>query len=354
MPGSSSGFRPPAEEHRTRVRAEDEAADRARHVQGLLPEPVTRQQKPCAPHVPDREGEHPVQARRQVDPPLLVAVDEDLRVGPRREAMPALLELAAQLEVVPDLAVEYRHDRAVFVRHRLGAAGQVDDAEPGVAEHAIAPRRGSRVPSGPAVAERYDRLRDPIAICRLERHPARTIPTMPHIRLPPPGDRESSPRQEWSWRSLRSRRGWRPRGARGSSSGTARSRPRLTTVAKINLATLSTPTKTGRSLLPRVAPENRPSSSRLVAPGVEATASAPKPRGKPEHIRARHEIPHEGSLEVPAARDAVQHDQELRALEQGDTSRVSRARGCSLVPVMGPARVFEVRHRAAAASSTAE
>ena len=78
------GLSAPGQEHRARVRAEDEPSIQLAHVQGLLPDPIAGDQKPCAPNVPDSEGEHPVQADRQVVAPLLVAVDDDLGVTPRR------------------------------------------------------------------------------------------------------------------------------------------------------------------------------------------------------------------------------------------------------------------------------
>ena len=161
------GLSVPGQEHRTRIGAEDEPSVQLAHVQGLLPDPITGDQEPCAPHVPDCEGEHPVQARRQVIPPLLVTVHDDLGVAPGPEPVPALLELFPELEVVPDLTVVHRYDAVVFVRHRLGAPGHVDDAEPGVAEHAMR-LDANRASIRPAVAERYDRRRDPIAICLLD------------------------------------------------------------------------------------------------------------------------------------------------------------------------------------------
>jgi hypothetical protein len=44
------------------------------------------------------------------------------------------LEVGAQFEVVEDLAIEDGPDRAVFIRDRLIARRQIDDAEPRVRE----------------------------------------------------------------------------------------------------------------------------------------------------------------------------------------------------------------------------
>jgi len=58
------------------------------------------------------------------------------------EDVAARLELAAQLFVVVDLAVEHRVDGAVFVRDRLVTSAQVDDAQ---APHAEADLRREEV-----------------------------------------------------------------------------------------------------------------------------------------------------------------------------------------------------------------
>ena len=64
------------------------------------------------------------------------------------EMVAARLEIAAQLAMVVDLAVEDDPDRAVFVGHRLVAAGAIDDRQTAMAERLP---RGSKwpPPSGP-------------------------------------------------------------------------------------------------------------------------------------------------------------------------------------------------------------
>src|SRR5690606_12748179 len=66
--------------------------------------------------------------------PLLPAVDEDLRVGARAEPVTERAQLAAQLDIVVDLAVEHHDDRTVLVRQRLRTALDIDDAEAGMRE----------------------------------------------------------------------------------------------------------------------------------------------------------------------------------------------------------------------------
>ena len=122
-------------------------------VEGLDPEPVPREHEPPPRRVPDRDGEHAAQPRREPGSPLLVRVDEHLGVRPRREAMAGARELAGQLAVVVDLAVLDDRRGAVLVRDRLIARLEVDDREPprrearsAVHEHALGVR--------PAVHER--------------------------------------------------------------------------------------------------------------------------------------------------------------------------------------------------------
>src|SRR5689334_2348374 len=53
-------------------------------------------------------------------------------LGP--EAVAALFEVGAQLEVVEDLAVAHDPDARILVAHRLLASAEVDDAEASVPE----------------------------------------------------------------------------------------------------------------------------------------------------------------------------------------------------------------------------
>src|SRR5688572_24872569 len=74
-------------------------------VQGLLAGAVAREEERPLRLVPQRNPEHAPQAAEGIFTPLLVRVDDRLRVARRRESMAERFELRAQLEVVVNLAV---------------------------------------------------------------------------------------------------------------------------------------------------------------------------------------------------------------------------------------------------------
>ena len=67
--------------------------------------------------------------------PLFVRVDDRFRVAARPVHVAGGFELATDLGVVVDLAVERDPDAAVLVRERLMATGEIDDAQAPMAEH---------------------------------------------------------------------------------------------------------------------------------------------------------------------------------------------------------------------------
>ena len=121
-------------------------------VERLDPELVPGGHEPAPGRVPESEGEDPVQVADEVGAALLVAVHDHLAVGAGGEAVALALEPGAQVEVVVDLTVDDRRDRAVLGVERLVAAGHVDDRQARVGERqwADAPHR---LPVGPAMAE---------------------------------------------------------------------------------------------------------------------------------------------------------------------------------------------------------
>jgi len=57
-------------------------------------------------------------------------MEDDFRIGSRREPVPFLDQFVAQFNVVEDLSVEGDPERLIRDLHRLGSAGNVDDAQP--------------------------------------------------------------------------------------------------------------------------------------------------------------------------------------------------------------------------------
>src|SRR5713101_3532691 len=82
------------------LRPEDEHAVPLRVVEGFLAQPVARQNQPRALRVPEGEGEHPVEVGDAFLPELLPRVNDDLGVGPRREAVAPFPQAGAELAEV--------------------------------------------------------------------------------------------------------------------------------------------------------------------------------------------------------------------------------------------------------------
>src|SRR5688572_3437507 len=61
--------------------------------------------------------------------PLLISVNDDLRVRAGAKAMALFLQFGPELLVVVNLAIEDHPDLLVGVRHRLMPPGQIDDGE---------------------------------------------------------------------------------------------------------------------------------------------------------------------------------------------------------------------------------
>ena len=116
------------------LRREEDAVLLDAVAERLLPDPVAREEQRPRARVPDREGEHPAKILQAVRALLLVEVEDDFRVGVGAELVSLRDERRAQFLEIVDLAVEDDPDRAVLVRERLMSLGQVNDAQPAMAE----------------------------------------------------------------------------------------------------------------------------------------------------------------------------------------------------------------------------
>src|SRR5687767_5737870 len=74
---------------------------------------IARSEQSIVALVPDGEGEHPVEATHASRAPFLIGLEHHFRVGLRMEAVPARLELDAEIREVVDLAVIGDDERAV-------------------------------------------------------------------------------------------------------------------------------------------------------------------------------------------------------------------------------------------------
>src|SRR5256712_11551797 len=93
-------------EQRLDLGREQEVSRRLGVVKGLDAEPVARTEQPATVAIPDRECEHPLDARETVLTPAQIRVEQYLGVGTCRERRASPLELGAELAVIVDLSVE--------------------------------------------------------------------------------------------------------------------------------------------------------------------------------------------------------------------------------------------------------
>src|SRR5262245_59216820 len=114
---------------RLQLRGEDELAVPRCVVQRLDAEAIACEQYPTLPAVPDGEGEHAPQMLHAPGAEILVKVHDGFGVTRRPQLVASGFEQIAQLLVVVDLAVEHDPNGSVFVRNRLVAVVQIDDAE---------------------------------------------------------------------------------------------------------------------------------------------------------------------------------------------------------------------------------
>src|SRR2546430_10692561 len=96
---------------------------------------VADQMQRPSPGGPERERKNSVEFFDEIDPPFLVAVQQDLGVCPRSKLMARRQQIFSELRKVVNLAIENNPDGLVLVRHRLMACGtEVDDAQAAVSQ----------------------------------------------------------------------------------------------------------------------------------------------------------------------------------------------------------------------------
>src|SRR6266478_4896978 len=120
-------------------RGEDELPAHFGVVQRLHAEPIAHEVQREGGIVPQGEGEHAAQAGKEaVDPPSVVAMQQDLGVALTPEGVAEPLEVPADDFEVKDGTVKHDADAPVVSEHRLPPGGaQVVDAESSVAEYSL-------------------------------------------------------------------------------------------------------------------------------------------------------------------------------------------------------------------------
>src|SRR5258708_25780775 len=131
---------------RLQFRREHEIAAAPSIEQRLLAEAIAAQREYLLFVVPQREREHADKAlQRAGHAPLPDGIQQRFRVGmptPVR-AGSACLELAANIEVIIDFAVESDREAPAVAAHRLGAGfGEIEDRQPTVTERNASGRIG--------------------------------------------------------------------------------------------------------------------------------------------------------------------------------------------------------------------
>src|SRR5690242_2200872 len=119
---------------RLNFRREGKKSSAGEVVQRLDAEPVTRTEQRSSLRVPDRERKHPAEIFYAIRAVFFICVNDCLGVAACCVAMSRLLEFRTKRRMIENLTVVGDPDRARFVRHRLVAAGKIDNAEPPMSE----------------------------------------------------------------------------------------------------------------------------------------------------------------------------------------------------------------------------
>ena len=130
-----AGIDAAAREQRRQGRRKSERAGALGVIERLDAEPVARQHDAPGIALPDREREHAVEALDAARAPFGVSLEDDLGVALREEAVTLGRELAAQLAIIVDAAVEHDGEAKLRIDHRLLRCGsKIDDAQAPMAE----------------------------------------------------------------------------------------------------------------------------------------------------------------------------------------------------------------------------
>src|SRR6185437_11791013 len=117
--------------------AEVEAFGNPGVIKRFLAEAIAREQQLAPPSIPDGVREHSAEFRNARNPFFFVEVNQRFGIAVGGEAMALCDELASQILIIVDLAIENDPHRTVFVRERLVSARKIDDAQAAHADGAL-------------------------------------------------------------------------------------------------------------------------------------------------------------------------------------------------------------------------
>ncbi len=108
-------------------------------IQRLDADPVASEHERTFDRVEDRKSKHAAESRQGVQPPLTVSFQQDLGIAASAKDSAEFLKFRAQRLEIVNLAVENYAVAAVGGMHRLRAALEIDDRQPGVPQRAAPP-----------------------------------------------------------------------------------------------------------------------------------------------------------------------------------------------------------------------
>ncbi len=108
-------------------------------IQGRDPKAIASEVQLAFLRIPQRDRELSAQMLPSRFAVIFPEMRNDFRVAVRDEAMAFRREFFASLDVIEQLAVEDHEEIALFVRHRLLAIGQSDNAQPARGERDTGP-----------------------------------------------------------------------------------------------------------------------------------------------------------------------------------------------------------------------
>src|SRR5712691_8525844 len=117
------------DEQRFRLGGKQETAWEPRIVQRLLTKPIPSEEQAVIALIPEREGEHALQAVEALRSLFRVGIEDHFKVGPCGEHVPTRTEVFTQIVSVINFAVGDQMKALVSAGERLLAGNQINDAQ---------------------------------------------------------------------------------------------------------------------------------------------------------------------------------------------------------------------------------